>query len=270
MTSTIPVQPTLAGRKALIGALVLGAIAAGLIVAFLSTRNSSSGSTSLATTVSVVTAKDDIAAGTVLKASLVEVRDIPKDLAISGGLPRLSDVEGKTVRHPIARGEQISNLHLVDTVKAQTLSVQIPVGLRGFTIPVDTTRSPAGLLAPGDFVDVIVSGELSRLGGSTAGTLDTLNSSGDKPHAAVTLLQNVQVLAVQRKFAANGTVYDSSTRGQPPGATDDVTFITLAVTPEQAQLLWLASEGKVTVSLRAFGDDKITTLAPIAEPIRFR
>ena len=61
-----------------------------------------------------------------------------------------------------------------------------------------------------------------------------------------------------------------STRGQPPAEKDDVTFITLAVTPEQAQLVWLESEGKLTVSLRAFGDDKITDLKTLAEPVRIR
>jgi Flp pilus assembly protein CpaB len=47
--------------------------------------------------------------------------------------------------------------------------------------------------------------------------------------------------------------------------------VTLAVTPEQAQLLWLASqEGKLTITLRAFGDDKIADLGTIAEPIRIK
>ena len=206
-----------------------------------------------------------------LKGSLVELRSFPKDLVISGSVRSVADIEGRTVRHPIARGEQISALRLIDTAKAQTLSVQIPPGLRGFTVPVDSTKSPATLISPGDFVDVIVSAELIRLGGSGSGTPELLGAGGEKAKAAVTILQNVQVMAVQRRHADTGVVYDASTRGEPPGKDDDVTYLTLAVTPEQAQLVWLAiNEGKLTVTLRSFGDDKIIVLPPVAEPIRIR
>ncbi|MGE5596921.1 MAG: RcpC/CpaB family pilus assembly protein, partial [Hyphomicrobiales bacterium] len=78
----------------------------------------------------------------------------------------------------------------------------------------------------------------------------------------------VQVLAVQREFVDDGVPYDASTRGEPIGDDDKVNYVTLAVTPEQAQLLWLASqEGALTLSLRPFGDDAAAALTPIAEPI---
>ncbi|MBI2764678.1 MAG: Flp pilus assembly protein CpaB [Chloroflexi bacterium] len=265
--------PALGGRKALFGALILGAIAAGLIVAFLASRDNGNGTNPLAAPISVVVASQDIAAGTVITNAMVQVRDIPKELVVAGSMQDVKDVAGVTARYPIAKGEQVNSARLVEAAKAKTLSVQIPVGLRGFTIPVEITRSPAALAAPGDFVDVIVSGDLERLGSAPGAAPATLGAagSGDKPKAVVTLLQNVQVLTVQRNYADNGVVYDSATRGNPPGEKDDVTFLTLAVTPEQAQLLWLASqEGKVTVSLRAFGDDKIADLGAVAEPIRIK
>jgi pilus assembly protein CpaB len=273
MSQSLPAQPatpTLGGRKALIGALILGAIAAGLIVAFLASRDSGSGTAAIAAPVSVVVATQDIPAGTVITGAMLQLKEIPKELAVAGGMQNVKDVAGVTARYPIARGEQISSERLVEAAKAKTLSVQIPQGLRGFSIPVDVTKSPAALAAPGDFVDVIASADLDRLG-SAPGAVATLGTNGDKPKAAVTLLQNVQVLTVQRNYADNGVVYDSSTRGDPPAEKDDVTFVTLAVTPEQAQLLWLASqEGKLTITLRAFGDDKIADLGTIAEPIRIK
>jgi pilus assembly protein CpaB len=266
--------PALGGKKALFGALILGAIAAGLIVAFLASRDNGNGTNPLAAPISVVVASQDIAAGTVITDSMLQLRAIPKELVVAGGMQDVKDVAGVTARYPIAKGEQVSSARLVEAAKAKTLSVQIPVGLRGFTIPVDVTKSPAGVVAPGDFVDVIVSGDLERLGsapGAAPATLGAAGANGDKPKAAVTLLQNVQVLTVQRTYADNGVVYDSATRGDAPGEKDDVTYLTLAVTPEQAQLLWLASqEGKVTVSLRAFGDDKIADLGAVAEPIRVK
>lgn len=114
------------------------------------------------------------------------------------------------------------------------LSLQIPAGMRGFTIPVEVETSPVALLAPGDFVDVYV-----------AAGVDELH-------------ENLQVLAVQRQYASTGEPYAETFRGTAP-ANEDVGYVTLAVSPEQARQLWLAfragaGEGDFTVVLRAFGD----------------
>lgn len=274
MTQTLPAQPVLAGRRALIISLILGAIAAGLVVAFLANRNSDEGGPAFGATLSVVVARQDIAPGTKLTPEMVELKDVPRDLAVAGHFTDLKAVEGEIVRYPVARGEQLSTARLVEAREASTgkaLSFQIPAGLRGFTVEVETKTSPAALLVPGDFVDVIVSAELIRLGTTTGSAAPTLGDNNEKPKAAVTLLQNVQVLAVQRKYVSDGVAYDDATRGEGVAEDDDVNYVTLAVTPEQAQLLWLASqEGKITLTLRAFGDDRVSELNPVAEPIRIR
>ena len=265
---SIPAQPAMGGRKAIIGALILGAIAAGLIVAYLGSRDTSSNSSANVETLEVVVATKEIAVGTRLDESMVRLKAIPKSAVISDPFLDLEGVTGEQTRYPLQANEQLAVGRLLQSAEAQTLSVQIPKGLRGFTVPVETKTSPAGVLAPGDFVDVLVSAEVVRLGSSTGTTPSTL-SNDDKPKAALTLLQNVQVLAVQREYVDNGVVYDNSTRGQPVSKDDDVNYVTLAVTPDQAQLLWLASqEGKVTLTLRAFGDDAVELLPPVAEPIR--
>lgn len=275
MQQAIPRQSALGGHRALIGALILGAVAAGLIVAFLANREGdtdSSAAGALAVRTTVVVAAVDISAGEKITRANVETRQVPRDLLLLGALTDTSAVVGQTARYPIAKGEQIATPRLVVTKESKSVSFQIPPGLRGFTIGVETKTSPAALMVPGDFVDVLVSGDITRLSplaSSAAATL--LLTNGDKPKAAVTLLQNVQVLSVQRDHVDTGVVYDSSTRGNPPGEKDDVSFITLALTPEQSQLLWLASqENKVTVSLRGFGDDTVTELPTVAEPIRVK
>ena len=267
-TQSIPAHPTFGGRKALFGALILGAIAAGLIVAFLSTRDSGGSVSADVDTLEVVVATREIAVGTRLDETMVRLKAIPKSAVISDPFLTLKPVIGTQTRYPLQANEQLAVGRLLAGVEAKTLSVQIPKGLRGFTVAVSVNNSPAGLLAPGDFVDVLVSAELMRLGSST-GTLSGTLSGDDNPKAALTLLQNVQVLSVQRNYVSNGVVYDSSTRGEAVDKDDDVGYVTLAITPEQAQLLWLATqEGKITLTLRAFGDDTVQTLPPVAEPIR--
>jgi Flp pilus assembly protein CpaB len=267
-------------------ALILGVVAAGLIVAYLSSRDSGGGEEVAVPTLSVAVAAEDIAAGKEITDSMVELKALPETAVISNAATAKSQVVGQTLRYPVAKGEQLSNLRLVDPTQVQALSFQIPEGMRGFTIPVSVNNSPAALLAPGDFVDVLLSVDLKTLAieepplpAGAPGAVASPALPGvplppegedvvENPRAAVTLLQNVQVLTVQREYVDNGIPYEPSVRGEPPDS-DSVSYVTMALTPEQAQFLWLAlQEGQVTVTLRAFGDDKIEDLPPVTQPLR--
>lgn len=309
-------------RRILILAGILGAIAAGLAVAYLVSLDRGTPSVSAATaTGAVVVAREDIAPGTRITAEMVEVRELPLEAVVSGASRDVDLVVGETARYPLAEGEQISATRLVAPVEVQALSFQIPEGMRGFTIPVSTEQSPAALLAPGDFVDVLVAASLEDLvtefsvqagpsvlvhSGALGGELTieglaaalataaqeagaqlpaeaTLQdiatalaaaSDGDGDQAAAegegsefeavtTLLQNVQVLSVQRDYVANGVPYDASVRGVPP-EQDGISYVTLSLTPEQSQLLWLASQkGEITFTLRAFGDEGVAEVGAV-------
>ncbi len=168
----------------------------------------------------------------------------------------------------------------------RAISYQIPAGKRAFTVPVSVTRSPAALIAPGDFVDVIAVMRLKDLGlelpaGGEEGPSvlkRRLLGGGDRHPApgqdddrwaAVTVLQGLQVLAVQRHYIDNGAPYNPSVRGNPPRDAN-INFVTLAVTPEQAQVLALTLEQAkaLTLALRPFGDLEPKNLMPSVEPIR--
>jgi pilus assembly protein CpaB len=253
--------------RVLVLALVLGAVAAGLIVAYLASRGSGGGEAAAVPTVSVVVASEDIAAGKKVTDSMVELKALPETAVISDAATAKEQVVGQTLRYPVAKGEQLNNLRLVEPPKTKALSFQIPQGMRGFTIPVTVSNSPAALLAPGDFVDVLVSVDADRLAVAQPAVPVPSEGALENPKAAVTLLQNVQVLSVQREYVDNGVPYDPSVRGEPP-KDDSVSYVTLSLTPEQAQTLWLASQdGAVTLALRAFGDGEIKTLGPVTEPL---
>ena len=82
MQQAIPARPALGGHKALIGALILGAIAAGLIVAFLASRGSDDSTSVVSARVSVVVAAEDIPAGTKITSSQVDARQLPRELLV--------------------------------------------------------------------------------------------------------------------------------------------------------------------------------------------
>jgi pilus assembly protein CpaB len=254
--------------RVLLLALILGVVAAGLIVAYLAGSDSGGGGdTKAVPTLSVVVASEDIAAGQKVTDSMVELKALPETAVISDAATAKEQVIGQTLRYPVTEGEQVSNLRLVEPLKVQALSFQIPPGMRGFTIPVSVNNSPAALLAPGDFVDVLVSGDADTLAVAEP-PVPVAGAGGEGDlKAAVTLLQNVQVLSVQRDYVDNGVPYEPSVRGEPP-EDEGVSYVTLSLTPEQAQTLWLASqEGAVTLALRAFGDGEIKDLGPVTEPL---
>lgn len=116
-----------------------------------------------------------------------------------------------------------------------SLSSKIPKGQRAFTIPVDTQSSHAGMLRPGDRVDLL--GTFAR---------------GSNEFATVTLLQKVLVLA-------SGDILVSQT-GPSPATTGPRTFnsLTVAVDLEEAELLaFSVQRGPISVALRAPDDLEI-------------
>lgn len=268
MQQAASVRPRNADWRILAAALVLAAIAAGLIVAYLASRDSSGSDPSAAVPeepVPVVVAIDEIPSGTLVTEEMVELRYYPEETLPEGAMPATDLVVGQVTRFPISAGEQLTITRFVGPSEGQSISFQIPDGLRGFTIPVDVTTSPAGLLVPGDFVDVIVLLDIEILG-----IQPPLGLNEDEDYkGAYTLFQNLQVISVQREYVEGGVPYEPSVRGDLPEEDENISYVTLAVEPEDAQLLWLASsQGSVTLSLRPFGDEDIAPLAPIAEPLQ--
>jgi pilus assembly protein CpaB len=254
-----------ASRRQIYIAGALGLLAAVLVIILLGDRSASNGQGS-DSTVSVVVAAQPIAAGELITDALLTTKTLPPPAIPEDSFQDKALLKGKTVRYPIAKGEPITTARLIQPSGTKSLSFQIPPGMRGMTIPVNPKNTPAALIAPGDFVDVILSVDLVTL---TGRAVPTPVGSDHPLRGSSTILQNVQVLSVDRYYVANGVVYDSSTRGTPPDEKTDVTFVTLALTPDQAQLLWLAADGgKLTLVLRPFGEDTLVPLAPRAEPIQ--
>lgn len=271
---TLPVHPAFTNRKILVLAVLLGVIAAGLVVAFVSQSRGSSKSTPVATVAALV-ATQDIAAGTKITDKMVAVKQVPQDAVIANPLADTKTAVGQVARFPIAQGQQLSSTAIGQSVKSTALSYEIPPGKRAVTIPVGQDLSPAPLMVPGDFVDVLAVGELDTVIQGAPGATPVATANGQTPpKVVVTLVQNVQVLAIQSTYVDAGVPYNADTRGAQ--ATDkSITNVTLALDPAQAQLVFLASQGgtnsqqaSLTVVLRHVGDEDTPAIPPVAEPIQ--
>ena len=246
-------------RRYLLLALVCAALSAVLVFAAIS--RSSGGTTSSEAspnTADTVVAKIDIAARTQITAEMVEVIQAPVDSRATTALGSVDDAIGKVTRYPLVKDEQITANKLVSIegeTNVDSLSFIVPAGMRAISIQADQVLSAGGLVLPGDYVDIM-------------GVLKGLKPDGSEVDAFVarTILQNVQVVAVAQTITdgSPGTTQGNSSRTTEAKPNPQATTLTILVTPEQAELLFLAeSNGTLRAIVRGFGDAATTDVRPI-------
>jgi pilus assembly protein CpaB len=249
-------------RRALLLSVVFGAVSAVLVVVYLGSREGSGGGS--AVTVPAVFAVRDIPERTTIKEGMVEVREIPIDARHNLALQDEAKAVGQITRVRIAAGEQVLSNKLAEQVKAVGFAANVPEGKRAIAVGVTEVIGTGGNIAPGDFVDVIGVFEVN----TTTSPRDTAaKDQGDKPKVftAITILQNIQVLAVARD-SEDRLESGNDSKKQPKAA--DIKSVTLAVTPEQAEKLFLAEEiGRLRLSLRPFGESEERKVAPVSNSL---
>lgn len=184
--------------------------------------------------VGVVAAKGDIPSRVVLNDSMLQVRQVPKNLVGTYEIRDLKKALGQVTTVPLTDGEAVLTTKLAD--QNQGLAYQVPKGKRAVTLRVDEFSGVAGYPAVGDSIDLI----LSYQGGK------------DKAAGAQArlLLQNVTILA--KGVAAPPA---TGTKVAPPEAKVPTSY-TLAVTPQQAVQLTLAEDiSRVKFVLRPATDE---------------
>ncbi len=195
--------------------------------------------------VKVVVAAQDIAAGGRITRANLATQEVPEAYVHRSAIRDKEEVQiiGQAVSTKINQGQPLlwSDFELGRSAAMRKLSANIPKGQRALTLPVDLSGSIAGMLRPGDRVDLM--GTFARAAGNT-------------DYATVTLLQNVLVLATGdlRQSAAMGTE-----EGIPQSQNGPHLFnsITIAVDLEEAELMAFAMQrGPINIALRAQDDQE--------------
>ncbi|HEX7090454.1 MAG TPA: Flp pilus assembly protein CpaB [Longimicrobiales bacterium] len=188
----------------------------------------------------IVVAARDLEVGEPVRAEDVKVIEWPGDALPPGYASSPSEVLGRGVITPIRVNEPLLVTKLADKEAGAGLSIVIPEGMRALSVRVDEVTAVAGFVGAGKRVDVLV----------------TLTNRGSEGSYTRTVLQNVPVLA------AGQQVQDVDGRPQT------VSVMTLLVTPQQAEVLALASvEGRIQLALRNTLDvgEVTTTGARVAQ-----
>ncbi len=223
-----------------------------------------------ANTTAVLIASRDLGAGIPIEADSVRVVEIPTTAVAAGALTGSDDATGRMLRYPVAAGEQILASKFVDATQSASssgLAFVIPVGMRAVSVPLSEVSGAGGLIVPGDRVDVLAAVDSSRLEKDTPGSSNDESGDGITQHGAViTILQDTLVLAIgQSVSAAPAVSRDQGTqRADEAEPQPDAASVTLAVSPGQAQTLFMAvMEGSIGLALRPFGDTATEQLTPV-------
>ena len=239
--------------------LLFGILAA--VLAFpLLTKKEDSNVAPVITTMPIVVAARDIPARTVLTEDMLTFASVPVDAVHPQAVTDIQPVVGKVLQYPLVAGEPLLQPKLAEVQESLGLSSQVPEGTRAISVEVNDIRGSAGLINPGDKVDVYAAFEVSRTG----------------ENMGFLVLQDVTVIAVAQELTPpdpNAVPAD----GTDPSATDSqgndrTRTVTLAVQPDQAERLVMSDIlGTLRLGLRndkdasVFGDSNGTLFCEMVE-----
>ena len=203
----------------------------------------------------IIVAKTDIPKGVGITANMVAAEAIPEQYIQPKAVTSLERIEGMVTAQPISKGEQVTLNQLLSNQQAsgESLAMATPVGKRAISIMVDNISSLAGMMRPGDYVDVIglISVPVQTADGKTASQIVT-----------VPLFQNVLVLAVGQELGT-GPAPSSSRYAKEGEKREGAPIITLALSPQEANLIaFVQEQGKIRFIMRSPADSQVQSIPP--------
>ena len=152
---------------------------------------------------------------------------VPED---TGDLATSKTLLGHAVRTPIAEQAPLTRSAVVGPGQKGFLAAVLRPDTRAVTVGVGAATSHAGLIDPGDRVDVILSAELAIDG-------------GERIVLARTIAEDVRVVAIDRRV---------ENLGEGAAERVEITTATLEATPPQADRLVLGEhEGRLSLAVRS-------------------
>jgi len=246
----------MSNRLAILVAIVLGVIAAVAVHMHVKAKEREQKEQFAMTT--IIAANRTIRKGDEIRLSfgaegMLRYREYP-ERAIVTGMITPTDIKrykGFIARERIEEGAPILREKLEQDIEsAESQASYIEPGMRAVTLSVDIVSGVAGLLRPGDHVDVVATFDLRGRPGAGAAS----NDAGSK---TLFLLQNARIIALDTRTEQSAPARDSRAR--------NYRTVTLAVSPNDAMRLANAEQqGSIKLLLRNRADTE-TMAATIGE-----
>jgi pilus assembly protein CpaB len=187
-------------------------------------------------TVPIYVALHNINLGDSVDDGMVSLQEWPKDKVPVGAVTKWEEIEGRRPKTTIFQGEPLNNGKFLAKGETDDPIAGIPPGMRLKTVSVDARKSAAGLLSPGDRVDVQLFVQRNEQNGVT------------NPFTKI-ILQNIRVYAVDQTVqrTSEGTEERSVAK-----------TLSLVVTPQQASRMTTAENmGELSLIPRHPDDNTI-------------
>lgn len=143
-------------------------------------------------------------------------------------------IQNRRLKMALRKGEAFMPEFLYPEGLGPGISDRLQAGYRAVTVPIQNVGAVQGFARPGTWVDVLF----------------RANASGRRPEVTFTLLERVEVLAINQNLMPNQVVDGK-----------DLGTVTLAVTPVQAKMLKVV-EGRGELSLALRHPDDTLDMAP--------
>ena len=187
-------------------------------------------------TTPIYVALQNINVGDQITEKMVSLEEWPKDKVPAGAVVKWENLEGRRPRSNVYQGEPILENKMLAKGQTNDPIQGVPTGMRLKTITVDAAKSAAGLLSPGDHVDVQMFVQRDE------------RNNVPMPFTKI-FLQNIRVYAVDQ--AIEKTADGSEARSVAK-------TVSMVVTPEQANRITLAENlGTLTLIPRHPDDEAV-------------
>jgi pilus assembly protein CpaB len=218
--------------------LIVGAILVALVVRVV-VASASRPSTTVVNSEKVRVSAADLPQGLLLRDEDIKWKDVPVATlppgAIVSGAPGAVELKGALLRHPVTGGTVIVADDVILPNAPGFLAATLKPEMRAVSVAVDDVSGNAGLIQPGDYVDLLLTQQMDR--------------KTDSPDLAVsseTVVEHARVLA-------SGSDINRPKNGNTPDHNERVRTVTLEVTPHMGEVVAVAARlGSLSLALRSF------------------
>jgi pilus assembly protein CpaB len=185
----------------------------------------------------VLVAARDLPVGAFIDPDKVRWQDWPDvvtpDTYLVRGEDEAGSLTGAVLRRPVAAGDPLTTGSVVKPGDRGFLAAVLDPGMRAVSVPVDDASSNAGLIFPGDRVDVILT-QILQVDGEGSGSR----------RVSETVLRDVRVIAMGRRLATEN--------GDEGASGTQVRTATLEASPANAEKVAMMTDlGRLSLSLRS-------------------
>jgi len=170
--------------------------------------------------------------------------------AIVQGSPQASHLAGALLRNKLTTDSAVLIGNIIQPDAPGFLAAVLAPGMRAVSVPIDDVSGNAGLIQPGDHVDMLLTQNMQR--------------GAQRAVVGETVVENVRIIAVGSTFSPQRDASGNANRART---------ITVEVTPATAEAVTVASHlGTLSLALRSFAttdrdphpDDVATVVAQSA------